>query len=113
MINTEKCRNCGLCGKQCKAACINMKEHEIDLSRCVACMDCIDTCKEGAISYARRYGKKCTSKCEDTNKKDHVDKGRRAFIVSSAIVGTAATMKAQEMKVDGGLAAIAGWQNRI
>ena len=107
VINTEKCRNCGLCGKQCKAACINMKEHEIDLSRCVACMDCIDTCKEGAISYARRYGKKCTSKCEDTNKKDNVDKGRRAFIVSSAIVGTAATMKAQEMKVDGGLAAIA------
>ena len=107
VINTKKCRNCGLCGKQCKAACINMKEHEIDLSRCVACMDCIDTCKEGAISYARRYGKKCTSKCEDTNKKDNVDKGRRAFIVSSAIVGTAATMKAQEMKVDGGLAAIA------
>ena len=107
VINTEKCRNCGLCGKQCKAACINMKEHEIDLSRCVACMDCIDTCKEGAISYARRYGKKCTSKCEDTNKKENVDKGRRAFIVSSAIVGTAATMKAQEMKVDGGLAAIA------
>ena len=107
VINTEKCRNCGLCGKQCKAACINMKEHEIDLSRCVACMDCIDTCKEGAISYARRYGKKCTSKCEDTNKKENVDKGRRAFIVSSAIVGTAATVKAQEMKVDGGLAAIA------
>ena len=107
VINTEKCRNCGLCGKQCKAACINMKEHEIDLSRCVACMDCIDTCKEGAISYGRRYGKKCTSKCEDTNKKDNVDKGRRAFIVSSAIVGTSATMKAQEMKVDGGLAAIA------
>ena len=107
VINTEKCRNCGLCGKQCKAACINMKEHEIDLSRCVACMDCIDTCKEGAISYARRYGKKCTSKCEDTNKKDNVDKGRRAFIVSSAIAGTAATVKAQEMKVDGGLAAIA------
>ena len=107
VINTEKCRNCGLCEKQCKAACINMKEHEIDLSRCVACMDCIDTCKEGAISYARRYGKKCTSKCEDTNKKENVDKGRRAFIVSSAIVGTAATVKAQEMKVDGGLAAIA------
>ena len=107
VINTEKCRNCGLCGKQCKAACINMKEHEIDLSRCVVCMDCIDTCKEGAISYTRRYGKKCTSKCEDIKKEENVDKGRRAFIVSSAIVGTAATVKAQEMKVDGGLAAIA------
>ena len=39
VINTEKCKNCGLCGRQCKSACINMKEHEIDYSRCVACMD--------------------------------------------------------------------------
>ncbi len=52
VIDTEKCRSCGLCGKQCKASCINMKEHEIDYSRCVACMDCIDTCKDGAIRYA-------------------------------------------------------------
>ena len=43
-IDTDKCRNCGMCGKQCKSACINMKEHEIDLSRCVACMDCLDAC---------------------------------------------------------------------
>ena len=28
VIDTEKCRNCGLCGKQCKASCINMKEHQ-------------------------------------------------------------------------------------
>ena len=31
VIDTDKCRNCGLCGKQCKASCINMKEHKIDL----------------------------------------------------------------------------------
>ena len=35
-IDTEKCRNCGLCGKQCKASCINMKEHFVDNDRCVA-----------------------------------------------------------------------------
>ena len=99
VIDTEKCRNCGLCGKQCKSACINMKEHEIDYSRCVACMDCIDTCKDGAIHYARRKGS--PAKAEKT-----ADKGRRAFLVSSAIAGTAAAAKAQEMKVDGGLTAI-------
>ena len=42
VIDTEKCRNCGLCGRQCKASCINMKEHEIDYSRCVACFDCLE-----------------------------------------------------------------------
>ncbi len=111
VIDTEKCRNCGLCGKQCKASCINMKEHQIDLSRCVACMDCIDTCKEGAIHYACRYGKGSPVKPGMTEKKPGMtekntgmtDQGRRAFMVSAAIATTAVAAKAQEMKVDGGL----------
>ena len=102
VIDTEKCRNCGLCGKQCKSSCINMKEHEIDYSRCVACMDCIETCKEGAIHYACRYGKKGSPSPAQGN----VDKSKRAFLVSSAIATTAVAAKAQEMKVDGGLAKI-------
>ena len=101
VIDTEKCRSCGLCGKQCKASCINMKEHEIDYSRCVACMDCIDTCKDGAIHYARRK-----SAAAAQTSKNGADQGRRAFLVSSAIAGTAVAAKAQEMKVDGGLTAI-------
>ena len=115
VIDTEKCRNCGLCGKQCKASCINMKEHEIDYSRCVACMDCIDTCKEGAISYARRKrsfaGAQDDKKAAQDDKKVQgnktADQGRRAFITSAVIATTAATVKAQEMKVDGGLTDIA------
>ena len=102
VIDTEKCRNCGLCGKQCKSSCINMKEHEIDYSSCVACMDCIETCKEGAIHYACRYGKKGSPSPAQGN----VDKSKRAFLVSSAIATTAVAAKAQEMKVDGGLAEI-------
>ena len=104
VIDTDKCRNCGLCGKQCKASCINMKEHQIDLTRCVACMDCIDTCKDGAIHYACRYGKKAAGTAPGTN--GGVDTGKRAFMVSAAIATTAAAAKAQEMKVDGGLAQI-------
>ncbi len=46
-IDTSKCRNCGLCGRQCKASCIDMKNHEIDGSRCIACMDCLSACNEG------------------------------------------------------------------
>ncbi len=103
VIDTEKCRNCGLCGKQCKASCINMKEHEIDYSRCVACMDCIDTCKDGAIHFAYRYGKKTTG--AKTVENEH-NAGRRAFVTSAVIATSAAALKAQEMKVDGGLAAV-------
>ena len=130
VIDTEKCRNCGLCGKQCKAACINTKEHQIDYSRCVACMDCIDTCKDGAIHYARRRspiksgmttgqsGMTTGQSGMTTGQsgmaetrhgrpdRPSADQGRRAFLVSSAIAGTAVAAKAQEMKVDGGLTAI-------
>ena len=106
-IDTDKCRNCGLCGKQCKAACINMKEHEIDYSRCVACMDCIGTCKEGAITYKRRFPvKPGMTERHDRPDRSSADKGRRAFLVSSAIATTAVAAKAQEMKVDGGLSEI-------
>ena len=104
VIDTEKCRNCGLCGKQCKASCINTKEHEIDYSRCVACMDCIDTCKDGAIHYAYRYAKKTEGKTQEA--KQGVDAGRRAFVTSAVIASSAAALKAQEIKVDGGLAEI-------
>ena len=105
VIDTDKCRNCGLCGKQCKASCINMKEHKIDLSRCVACMDCIDTCKDGAIHYACRYGKKETLTSPSDSQND-VNMGKRAFMISTAIATTAVAAKAQDMKVDGGLAEI-------
>ena len=54
VIDTSKCNGCGLCARNCKAACINSKEHNIDYSRCVACMDCIEHCKKGAISYVHR-----------------------------------------------------------
>lgn len=101
VIDTEKCRNCGLCGRQCKSSCINMKEHEIDYSRCVACMDCIEACKEGAIHYALRK-RSCAPVKDDKVK----DTGRRAFMTSTAIAVSAATLKAQEIKMDGGLAEI-------
>ena len=121
VIDTQKCRSCGLCSKQCKASCINMKEHEIDYSRCVACMDCIDTCKDGAIHYARRRspiksgmtegqgmtdGQGMTGSRHGRPDRPSPDQGRRAFLISSAIAGTAVAAKAQEMKVDGGLTAI-------
>ena len=100
VIDTDKCNNCGLCGKQCKTSCIDTFEHKIDYSRCVVCMDCIDACKHGAVHYALR------KRTHETTGKETTDTGRRAFIVSTAIAGTAVAAKAQDMKVDGGLAAI-------
>ena len=100
VIDTDKCNGCGLCARNCKAACIDSKNHAIDYSRCVVCLDCIDKCKQGAIKYVPH--KKSTATCGTEN----VDNGRRAFMTASAIAATASVVKAQEKKLDGGLATI-------
>ena len=56
VIDTSKCRSCGLCSRQCKASCIDIANFKVDTSRCVSCMDCISTCNDGAIRYRFRYG---------------------------------------------------------
>lgn len=54
IIDADKCNKCGLCARNCKAACINHKEHTIDYSRCVDCFNCIDKCHQKAIKYGLR-----------------------------------------------------------
>ena len=96
-IDTEKCKNCGSCGRDCKASCIDTANHTVDHSRCVDCFDCIGNCKFGAITYGRSSGKS----------EGKVSEGRRRFLgTTAALAGTAVIAKAQDMKVDGGLAEI-------
>ena len=99
-IDAEKCNACGLCSRKCKAACINGDKHEVDYSRCVACMDCIDTCKHGAISFGMR------KKAKKNEEEKAVDGSLRTFLTVSAATMATAAVKAQEKKVDGGLAVI-------
>ena len=109
VIDTGKCNSCGLCSRKCKAACINGKEHKIDYSRCVACMDCLDTCKHGAIHYRSRLAKPEQQPQETVRRTvdaAQVDNARRSFLTVSALLAATATLKAQEKKVDGGLAVI-------
>ena len=103
VINTDKCNNCGLCGKACKSSCIDTKEHKIDYSRCVACMDCIGNCKHGAIHFALRKG---THKADTPQQERTEGVDRRKFLTTGALVIAAGAIKAQDMKVDGGLAEI-------
>ena len=92
VINTSKCNTCKRCAKKCKASCIDAKNHRIDYSRCVACMDCIKNCKHGALTL--RYAL------------ENTDSSRRSFLTLSATLAATSLVKAQEKKVDGGLAAI-------
>ena len=109
VINTSKCNSCKRCAKKCKASCIDAKNHRIDYSRCVACMDCIKNCKHGALTFryalnnkACNNGKSSSDKCSNEN----TDSSRRSFLTLSATLAATSLVKAQEKKVDGGLAAI-------
>ena len=101
VINTSKCNGCGLCAKNCKASCIDSKNHAIDYSRCVVCLDCIDKCRQGAIKYVPRAKAQQAALSGAS-----ADKGRRVFITSSVIVAGASVAKAQKLKMDGGFATI-------
>lgn len=101
VIDTDKCVNCGLCGRNCKAACIDTKNHTIDYSRCVSCMDCLEKCHTHAIRYGRM------KKAEPvTPESKTVDTSRRTFLAGVGVLAATAAVQAQEKTVDGGLAAI-------
>ena len=96
VINTNACINCGKCARNCKAKCINAKEHAIDYTRCVACMDCISTCQEGAIKYAYRRPQKHEEPAPTA------DKSRRGFVAATGLIAGALAFNAVG-KADGGL----------
>ena len=98
-FDEDKCKNCSLCSKNCKAACIDFKSHTVDYSRCVVCGNCIESCKFGALKYSRRAS--LTSRASDSSK---IDTSKRSFLLASALVSTAALAQKKEKLMDGGLA---------
>lgn len=46
------CISCGICAAACKGECIDAKNKTVDGSRCVACFNCLTTCRRGSITYA-------------------------------------------------------------
>lgn len=103
-IDESKCVGCRKCEHACKAMCINIDHKTVDRSRCVDCFNCLAECKTGAV----RFGLKDTKNLKDA--KELKDDSRRKFIAGTAAVGAALAVQAQEQKMDGGLAAIAGKQ---
>ena len=113
-IDTEKCVGCGLCGKACRADCIDTANHRIDTSRCIVCFDCLENCSVGAISFSlhssfigshnrqapsyKEYRKKDAEKAKEKENKinEAQDNGRRAFLTATALALGTAALKAEE-----------------
>ena len=106
-FNEDKCKNCSMCSKNCKAACIDYKTHTVDYSRCVVCGNCIDSCKFGALKYSNGLTRTNTDRVESPSKSvksDAIDTSKRSFLLASAMVAGAAMAQKKEKLMDGGLA---------
>ena len=103
VLDPEKCKKCGLCSRSCKAACIDSQNYHIDYSRCVVCMNCMEVCNQGAIRYGLRLKKERTP---ESRKSEKTDGSRRVFLTGMGLWAASAVARAQEKKVDGGLALI-------
>lgn len=99
-IDQSQCVSCRKCEKGCKSSCIDIDTHTIDHSRCVDCFDCMDSCPKGGIKF--RFSLPRKAKTGPVT--ESVDKGRRAFMATTALVGGSLALGAQNKRLDGGLA---------
>ena len=133
-FDVDKCKNCSLCTKNCKASCIDFKTHSVDYSRCVVCGDCLESCKFGALKYSSSLEFRTESvefataapsaqpseavansqlsarRRQETLRSrrtlhSQLNTGRRSFLLASALATTAAIAQEKE-NIDGGLAEI-------
>lgn len=106
-VDEDKCIKCGLCEKNCKAACIKVEKGEpvfVDYTRCVVCGNCQTACGKGALHLAP-VGRKRLNQGQ-SNTPNEGDLSRRSFLAITGTTMAAAAIKAQEKTTDGGLATI-------
>ncbi len=106
-FDQAKCKNCSLCTKNCKASCIDYKNHSVDYSRCVTCGVCVSKCPFGALHYGHPGKAAATSEQAPAKQEAPASESRRAVLMATAAVGASLAAKAVNKKVDGGLTELA------
>lgn len=97
-FNESKCTKCGRCAVICKSSCIDFLNYEIDVSRCVDCFNCIDTCPEDALSYSLLSPSKARSGDEkpDLDKREFI---KGALLLAAGIPSLAHAQQEKPMPV--------------
>ena len=90
-FSESKCTRCGRCSLGCKSSCIDFLNYNIDVSRCVDCFNCINTCPEKALSYSLVSSK---------HPEQATDESKRKFVAGSLLMllGISQGVKGQEKK---------------
>ena len=105
-IDSNACKHCNACAKNCKSNCIDIKGQKVDTERCVVCFNCLQHCKFGALHYSLRRPAASTSAGSSTSSTSatsasstgtsasstpsgKIDKGLRTTLAGLAGLGTA------------------------
>lgn len=124
----EKCRQCSMCSRNCKASCIDFTNLSVDRSRCVTCGNCLTKCKFDALHYGHpdkdiaehnkvkltdmatkakaRDERKAAKEINSKLKAEQPNEGRRNFLLGLALATSGAAMGQAKKKLDGGLATL-------
>ncbi|NJD21219.1 MAG: 4Fe-4S dicluster domain-containing protein, partial [Melioribacter sp.] len=78
VIKQEECLSCGICSKECKASCIDSENKKVDMSRCVACFDCLTSCPTDGIVYDFSLRKQQSNNLI-------IEQSKRDFILKSSL----------------------------
>ena len=104
-IDSNACKHCNACAKNCKSNCIDIKGQKVDTERCVVCFNCLQHCKFGALHYSLRRpaasstGTSASSSTASTSACSTASTGA----TSANSTGTSASSTQPSVKVDKGL----------
>lgn len=92
-IEESACVGCSMCERVCPAQCIDFKNHRIDHSRCVMCLDCVTSCRKNGISLKNTWKLKrnpaipCDPVLADAGGGTPLpDLSRRLFLASAVLI---------------------------
>jgi ferredoxin len=99
-IADSACVGCSMCERVCPAQCIDFREHRIDHSRCVMCLDCVTSCKRSGITL-KTSGNMASPECRadeaPVSGKNHFPSiGRRSFLASAVAIPTSALAQSKD-----------------
>jgi ferredoxin len=78
-LDKTACTSCGKCAVVCKAGCIDVREKELDFSRCVGCMNCLIPCPDNGVKFSPAWKK------EEVQIREF-DPSKRNFLVRSGMM---------------------------
>jgi ferredoxin len=78
-ISPDACDGCRRCQQVCKAGCIDLKEKTVDVSRCVACFNCLVVCPGQGLAIQNHW--------RQPARQNLAEPGRRGFLIGLAAAG--------------------------